>query len=81
MLGSILDANTILTYDAAIDYITQFVTYTPFNMDKEHGLQKKRSFALDVIKKDVFPHCKTTTQKIYLLGYMTNRLLKVNLGW
>ena len=81
LLGSILEANACLTYDDAIDYITQNVSYTPFNMDKEMGLIKKREFALDIIAKDIFPHCKSQTQKLYLLGYMTNCLLKTALGW
>ena len=33
--ASIVDANTILTYDEAIKYITNNVVYTPINMDKE----------------------------------------------
>ena len=81
LLGSILDANSCLTYEDAIEYIIQNVSYTPFNMDKEMGLKKKREFALDIIAKDIFPHCKSQTQKIYLLGYMTNCLLKTALGW
>ena len=81
LLGSILEANSCLSYEDAIDYITDNVSYTPFNMNKELGVKKKREFALDIIAKDIFPHCKTTEQKIYLLGFMTNRLLKTMLGW
>ena len=65
----------------AINYIIDNVNYTPFNMNKETGLQKKKEFALDIISKDIFPHCKSQQQKIYLLGYMANRLLKTMLGW
>ena len=81
LLGSILDANSCLSYDDALEYIIQNVSYTPFNMDKEMGIKKKREFALDIIAKDIFPHCKSTKQKIYLLGYMTNCLIKTLLGW
>ena len=35
---------------------------------KEMGLKKKREFALDIIANDIFPHCKTTKQKIYLFN-------------
>jgi len=81
LLGSILESNTCLSYEDAIEYIINNVNYTPFNMNKEMGVKKKREFALDIISKDIFPHCKTTDQKIYLLGYMANRLLKTMLGW
>lgn len=81
LMGSILEANTCLTYDDAINHLIDNVNYTPFNMNKEMGLQKKKEFALDIISKDIFPHCKSQQQKIYLLGYMANRLLKTMLGW
>jgi DNA-directed RNA polymerase II subunit RPB2 len=80
LLGSILDANTCLSYDDALEYIIQNVSYTPFNMDKELGIKKKREFALDIIAKDIFPHCKSKEQKIYLLGYIANCLVKTLLG-
>ena len=81
LLGSILESNTWVSYDDAIDYIVENVSYTPFNMDKELGNKKKYEFALDIIAKDIFPHCKSEQQKIYLLGYMTNSLLRTSLGW
>ena len=79
--GSIVDANTILTYDSAIRYIVSNVIYTPLNVDKETGSKRKYEFALEVINNDIFPHCKTTCQKIYMLGYMTNILLRTSFGW
>ena len=33
------------------------------------------------LNNDLFPHCKTDKQKIYFLGYMTNKLLKCSFGW
>jgi DNA-directed RNA polymerase II subunit RPB2 len=50
-------------------------------MDKDTGIKKKHDFALEVINNDIFPHCKTETQKIYMLGYMANRLLQTSFGW
>jgi len=79
--GSIVDANKYMTQDECIDFITQYAMYTPLNMDKELGLIKKREFTMDVLNNDLFPHCKTKTQKIYFLGYMTNKLLRCSLGW
>ena len=79
--ASIVDSNKCLTYDQAIRYIVQNVIYTPLNMDKETGSKKKHDFALEVINNDIFPHCKSEKQKIYMLGYMTNILLQTSFGW
>ena len=79
--GSVVDANECLTYDSAMRYIISNVIYTPLNVDKETGCKKKYDFALEVINNDIFPHCKTKEQKIYMLGYMTNILLQTSFGW
>ena len=79
--ASIIDANEYLTQEDAIQYITNYAIYTPINMDRETGIQKKREFTLDIIENDVFPHCKTKSQKIFLIGYMTAKLLSARLGW
>jgi DNA-directed RNA polymerase II subunit RPB2 len=79
--ASIIDANKYLTQEDALRHITASVAYTPMNMDKEAGSKKKREFALDVLNNDLFPHCKTLTQKLYLLGYMANKLIQTNFGW
>jgi DNA-directed RNA polymerase II subunit RPB2 len=77
--ASIIDANSIMNQEDALKCITSNVMFTPMNMDKETGAAKKRSFALDVLQNDMFPHCHTQTQKIYFLGYMVNRILKCSL--
>tara|TARA_X000000368_G_scaffold388346_1_gene349781 strand:- start:923 stop:4483 length:3561 start_codon:yes stop_codon:yes gene_type:complete len=79
--GSIVDANSCLTYDSAIRYITSNVIYTPLNVDKETGYIRKNAFAYEVINNDIFPHCKSVQQKIYMLGYMTNKLLQTSFEW
>ena len=78
--GSIYEANEYLTYEDAIEYITDQVMFTPMNMDKETGLIKKREFALDVLENDLFPHCPQKDHKVYFLGYMALRLLRCSLG-
>jgi len=78
--GSIVDGYDVKTYDDAIKYITNNVMFTPINMDKDSGQQKKREFAIEVIENDLFPHCRTKVEKIYFLGHMTNRLIKASLG-
>ena len=77
--GSIVDANEYMSYDSAIKYIVSNVIYTPLNVDKETGIKRKNDFALEVINNDIFPHCKTNEQKIYMLGYMANKLLQTSL--
>jgi DNA-directed RNA polymerase II subunit RPB2 len=79
--ASVIDANKYMTQEDAIRHITASVAYTPLNMDRETGIKKKREFAIDVLNNDLFPHCKTLTQKLYLLGYMTNQLIQTGLGW
>ena len=36
-----------------MEYITSVVIYTPINMDKEQGNQKKRAYAEDIINNDI----------------------------
>ena len=79
--ASIIDANKYMTKESAIKFIVNNVIYTPMNMDKETGSKKKFDFAMEVLSNDIFPHCKTETQKIYMLGYMTNMLLQTSFGW
>jgi DNA-directed RNA polymerase beta subunit len=76
--GSIIDANKYLSKEECIKYITSFAMYTPINMDRETGAKKKLEFTIDILNNDLFPHCHTMTQKIYFLGYMTNKLLQAN---
>tara|TARA_A100001388_G_scaffold274699_1_gene258770 strand:- start:2180 stop:5731 length:3552 start_codon:yes stop_codon:yes gene_type:complete len=79
--ASIVEANNYIDYESSIKYITSQVIYNPLNMDKESGLSKKREFALDVLKNDLFPHCRNKIQQIHLLGYMTLKLLKCSMGF
>jgi len=79
--ASIIDANKYMTQEDALTYITSHAAYTPINMDRETGQRKKREFTTDVLKNDLFPHCKTTSQKLYMIGYMANKLLQTSLGW
>jgi len=79
--ASIIDANKYLNAEDSLRHITTSVAYTPINMDKETGARKKYEFAQEVLSTDLFPHCKTLPQKLYMLGYMANRLLQTSLGW
>lgn len=79
--ASVMDANKYMTQEDALRHITASVAYTPFNLDKEAGAAKKREFALDALNNDLFPHCKTKTQKLYLIGLMANKLIRTSFGW
>jgi len=79
--GSIVEANKYLTQEDALRHITAFVAFTPINMDRETGQIKKREFALEVLNNDLFPHCQTVPQKLYILGYMAKKLIQTSLGW
>lgn len=78
--ASLVEGRNIMTQEDALNYITNNVTYTPIKMTKEQGRQKKREYAEDVLENDLFPHCKTKSQKIYLLGMAVCKLIKVNMG-
>ena len=78
--ASIIDANKYMTKEDALRHITAAVAYTPINMDKEKGQRKKQEFTHDVLNNDLFPHCKTLTQKMYMLGYMCQKLIKTSMG-
>ncbi len=77
--ASVIESNKYMTQEDCIKYITGFVMFTPINMDKETGAKKKHDFTLDVLGNDLFPHCQTSTQKIYFLGYMANKLLQASI--
>ena len=79
--ASIIDANKYLTKECALQHITTYAAYTPINMEKEVGIRKKREFTVDVLNNDLFPHCKTEKEKLYLLGYMANKIIQTSLGW
>ena len=79
--ASIIEANTYLTQEEALQYIISYAMYTPINMDKEKGERKKKEFTQNVLENDLYPHCATEKQKLYFLGYMTNKLLSTSFGW
>ena len=79
--ASVIESKGCMTQEDAIRHITTAVAFTPLNMDKEKGAKRKRDFTIDVLNNDLFPHCKTVPQKLYMLGYMCRRLIQTYLGW
>jgi DNA-directed RNA polymerase II subunit RPB2 len=79
--ASIIDSNKCMTQEDALTHITSAVAYMPIGMDKETGARKKRDFAKEVLDNDLFPHCSSLPQKLYLLGYMAKKLIQTGKGW
>jgi len=48
---------------------------------KKKTKSKKREYTLDIFQNELFPHCKSLPQKLYLLGLMANRIIQTALGW
>ena len=76
--ASIIDANKYVNKEECIKFINGFAMYTPINMDRETGSKKKLEFTMEILNNDLFPHCHNSTQKIYFVGYMANKLLQAN---
>jgi DNA-directed RNA polymerase II subunit RPB2 len=79
--ASIIEANNYLSKEECFKYVNSQAMYTPINMDKEMGIRKKNDFTLDILNNDLFPHCHTIKEKLYFLGYMTNKLIQTYLEW
>ena len=79
--ASVIDANKYFKREDALKHIVTYAAYTPINMDKETGARKKQEFTQEVLNSDIFPHCKTLPQKLYLLGYMAKKLIQTSFGW
>jgi DNA-directed RNA polymerase II subunit RPB2 len=79
--ASIIDANKYMSHDCAMKLFISNVSYTSTEkVDKDIAIMRKHNFANEVLQNDLFPHCKTTKQKIYYLGYMTHKLLMARFG-
>ena len=60
-------------------YLLQIIANRKKYLKKNHS--KKREYTLDIFQNELFPHCKSNQQKLYLLGLMANRLIQAALGW
>ena len=79
--ASIIEAQKYNTQELALDYIVRQAMFTPINMSPEEGKKKQQEFTENVLNNDLYPHCKTHTQKLYFMGFMTNKLLQTSFGW
>jgi DNA-directed RNA polymerase beta subunit/intein/homing endonuclease len=60
-------------------YLLQVISNRKKHIKKNNS--KKREYTLDIFQNELFPHCKSNQQKLYLLGLMANRLIQAALGW
>uniref|UniRef100_A0A6C0HIB8 DNA-directed RNA polymerase n=1 Tax=viral metagenome TaxID=1070528 RepID=A0A6C0HIB8_9ZZZZ len=87
--ASMEDAKTYMTDNETIqtkafDHMVTMVAYNPYLLpqaNEKATLTKKEEVLRDIFQNDLFPHCKSKMQKLYLLGYMASRLISTALGW
>ena len=79
--AAIVEAHKYKTQEDALEYIIKQAMFTPINMSIEEGKQKQKEFTENVLQNDLYPHCKTPLQKLYFMGFMTNKLLQTSFGW
>ena len=63
--ASIIEAEKYNTQEKALQYIVNNAMFTPINMDKEEGKQKKKEFTENVLNKDLYPHCRKKRKNIF----------------
>lgn len=73
--ASIVDSNEYLTQEDAFQFIVKNVIYS-----KKNDAGKHEDYTREIMQTDIFPHCRSDNEKIYFLGYMTNKLLQCKLG-
>ena len=78
--GCIVSSYTIKTKEDAINYLIKNIHFN-YNVSQTNIYEKKREYIKEIINNDLFPHCKTNEEKIYLLGYMTHKLVSVSLNF
>ena len=78
--ASIIDANKYLDEESCFNYLVKNAMYTLINVTPEEGLKKKQDFTRDILNRDLFPHCKNKTQRLYYLGYMVKCIIQCKLG-
>lgn len=65
----------------AFEHIVSMVAYNPYQVEKGPQPIKKHDYTKEIFQNDFFPHCKSPEQKLYLLGFMANRLIRTALKY
>ena len=80
LAGSIQEASTCLTQDDALGIIVSCAMFPPSKYDKPGHVQHKKEYLAEVLETDLFPQCYNKDQRVALLGYMVNKLIRCTLG-
>uniref|UniRef100_A0A6C0H5M3 DNA-directed RNA polymerase n=1 Tax=viral metagenome TaxID=1070528 RepID=A0A6C0H5M3_9ZZZZ len=75
--ASVMESSEVNSEIDAINYIMSFVSFNTDSLNET----KKEKYINDVLNTELFPHCKTKNQKIYLLGYAINKLINCSLNY
>ena len=79
--ASIVESNHIMNQEDAFNHIMSLVLYTTNNITNLDVANKRKiEFTKEIISNDIFPHCRTNEQKLYLLGYMTKKVILTSIG-
>ena len=78
---SIEEANEIKTQNDALRYIVKYINNSNYTNYHNATEKIKMDYVVNSVLRDILPHVgKCMIKKIYYLGLMTNKLLKVYLG-
>ena len=77
--ASIVYSNDILTQEDAFEYIMSHVQFTAYK-NTTASQEKKISYTREIITTELFPHCRSDTEKLYMLGLMCIKLIKTAEG-
>ena len=77
--GSIVDSNSIYTQKEAFDFIMNHVQFTSYKSTTSNN-DKKIAYTKEILTTELFPHCRTETEKLYMIGHMTLKLIKTSMG-
>ena len=81
LAASILDAGVAISKQEAIERLAAHVAFSSYNLTAEEVVARRITFTEGLLNTDLLPHCTTCSQKVHLLAYMTNRLLRCSLGY
>jgi DNA-directed RNA polymerase II subunit RPB2 len=80
LTGTIEEASTCKSQDDALGIMVTCAMFPPSKYDKPGHVQHKKEYLAEVLETDMFPHCHNREQRVALLGYMVNKLLRCSLG-
>ena len=80
LAGTIEEASSCKSQDDALGIMVTCAMFPPSKYDKPGHVQHKKEYLAEVLETDMFPHCHSRDQRIALLGYMVNKLIRCSMG-